>query len=264
MLFSFLLILVGCGHQHDARETTVSFSFQNKMNQSLLTGPNRFVLFAHDQNRLQRAKVLVPGSNVLTLPNGSWKFSIFGFGDGTAANPSYWIGSDLVFCGRTDFYNLNGNPLDIPIPVSKGNCYSGTSNTDLVLIFPILTGASFKFRWVIPQGSRDQIDNEQLEDSFLSGCAAGGTPSRVHMPRSLNDSSVQYPYYLILKIYTDSECEEANLTASLEFDGDISKTPTVSLRNVPRTNNEATITITAQKTDGTNPTTHTINIPIPF
>jgi hypothetical protein len=259
MLFLFLL-LVGCGHQHDARETTVSFSFE-KMDQSLLINPNRFVLFAHDQDRLQRAKVLVPGSNVLTLPNGSWKFSIFGFGGVTVAPPSFWNGSNQVFCGRTDFYNLNGTPLDVPIVVSQGNCVSGTSNSNLVKIYPTTSFANFKFRWAIPQGSRDQIDNEQLQDSFTSECLAAPTAT-VHMPRSLNASSVQFPYYLILEIYTGSGCVEANLTASIEFDGDISKTPKRSLQNVPRPNGtEEVVTIKADK-DGTNLTTHSVNIPL--
>lgn len=253
MLFLFLL-LVGCGHQHDARETTVSFSFEKK-DQSLLLNPNRFVLFAHDQNRLQRAKVLVPGSNVLTLPNGSWKFSIFGFGQNIAGGSSEWLGGNEVFCGRTIFYNLTGTPLSITIPVSTGNCNSAEFNNQLVKIVPSSSGGYF-FRWILPQGSRDQIDNEQLEDSFVSPCAS--TSSSVHMPRSLG-ASVKFPYYLILKIYTSAECVDVKLTASLEFDGDITKTPSLSLRNVSRAS--GSISIIVYDTPNNPNTIHTVDLP---
>jgi hypothetical protein len=261
--FTFLL-LFGCGDQFDARETKVYFSFEKNF-QTLLTTPGRFVLFAHDQSKLQRAKVILPGSNTLTLPNGNWKFSIFGF-IGSVANTPLWDSGKDPYCGRTDFINLDGNPKVVSITVSLNNCTPNNLYNRVRIIISSYPPPQYYVRWSIPQGSRDQVEDENVGDSFITDCSTGMPPNVnhpvVHMPQAINQPQILFPYYLILKIYTGSNCEPDTYLGSIEFDGDLSLEPIISLRNIPRA--QGSISIAAFKLPtGTEPTRNlTVTIPV--
>jgi hypothetical protein len=247
-----LFILLGCGKTSDPRESFVTFNFKN--NVSTTSTPGRFVLFAHDQDRLEKARVLTEGNNApIIFPNGPWRFSVLGFEDATAGS-SVWNFSSNPYCGATNFETLSGVPRSIPIEVNRSNCSKvGVQEVSISIDDDAPSMAlEYGYKWVMPQGNRDQDDDGTYSgDGFSTSCISV-TYNTINVIANTTTPK-KIPYFLILKIYADTSC--ATYLGQMEFDGDVTVNPDVEIRtDVSRTPNIIEI-----KSGGTTLHTHTVN-----
>jgi hypothetical protein len=230
-LLSCLFLFFGCGKAKNHTTTDISFNFKSSINS---TSPERFVLFAHNETRLEKARVLVPGSNNLTLPNGIWKFSVIGF-ENTSATSPYWPvpqSEKSIICGFTDYYNFNGTAETISITVSNASC---TLESFILSSNIIISGlpTTYSFKWILPSGDRDNINNDNgIQQSFLTNCLDDIDGNYIHFPKNLSDEKI-LPYFLILRLYSDITCSVE--IGEIHFDGDIYSPPIMKWNNVDRT-----------------------------
>lgn len=244
MKWIILFIFISCGKDIDPRETQLIFNF--KKTNELMTNPGRFVLFASTQARLEKARVLVQGNNSpIIFPNGSWKFSVIGFENSVVAS-SVWNLYSPIFCGSTDFLFLGGNPISVPINVNSQNCNQAgaTETVDLSISDAGGTTLLYGYKWIMPQGNRDQDDNETyVGNAFSTNCIKQST-EKVKIVKNLT-SSKKIPYFLILKIYADRDC--LRYLGQMEFDGDVTTNPQLEIRSdVVRTFNIINIILNNQ------------------
>jgi hypothetical protein len=233
-LLSALFLLFGCGKTKKYTTTDISFNFKSNIN---ATSPQRFVLFAHNQFRLEKARVLVPGSNNLTLPNGLWKFSVIGFED-TISSSSDWpipvdLNTNTAYCGFTDYDNFNGTAKTIDITVSKSLCnQQGFTNSNVISVVGE-SGSNYYHKWILPFGDRGNINNDNGEqETFTTICFSNNNSERkIYFPRNLTDPK-KLPYFLILRLYTDTSCSVE--LGEIHFDGDLFSPPVKKWSNISR------------------------------
>jgi hypothetical protein len=229
-LLSSLFLFFGCGKTKKYTTTDISFNFKSNINAN---SPQRFVLFAHNETRLEKARVLVPGSNNLTLPNGLWKFSVIGFED-TSSNSSIWpfvkdsSTAKPAYCGFTDFFNFNGTPQNISITVSNNNCnLPNFTISSLVNVYALI----HYYQWILPLGDRDDINSENDDQqTFMTSCGALDD-DRIYLPKNVS-ADKKLPYFLVLRIFKNANCTEE--IGDIEFDGDIYAPPTFKWTTTPR------------------------------
>jgi hypothetical protein len=247
----FIFFILSCGKEQDLRETTVYFNFTNKAaEKSINVNPGRYVLFAHDEDRLEKARVIVEGgSTQMTLPNGNWKFSVLGFEGSVAGNTSWPIfvtitpQAGTLFCGATETISLEGTPKQIQLNVYKFSnasalnpCGSSSNAPATAIVANAQSGSApnttLCLKWSLPFGDRDSngdIGGVVFKTELLT--TDGG--NRIHLPSNKNLLNLTVPYYLNLEVYSSSSnvCDPAEpslLQAVVEFDGDYNKSPVIN------------------------------------
>lgn len=242
LFFIFIVFLGSCGKEVDLRETTVYFNFQSKNGEKSINAvPGRYVLFAHDEDRLEKSRVIEAGSSVqMTLPNGNWKFIVLGF-DGSVAGSTTWPlfvfspPQGSLYCGSHGYVALDGTPQQIQINVypfnntTSSNPCAAASDAPAKTIVAANATIGLCFKWVLPMGDRDSTGDINGA-VFKTNLIPADSNKKIQLPLNKNPN-LTLPYYLSLEVYKEitAGCDpNAPLEAEIGFDGDITKTPQVS------------------------------------